>query len=93
MALTEIVAHKREEVAARRDARPLDSFRASLERSDRSLEASLRAAPLGYILECKRSSPSQGRIRDDFDPVSIAESYAPFASAISRIASMSAHCP
>ncbi len=83
MALAEILAHKREEIAQRKRSRPLDTFERSITRSDRSLRDALAEESTGFILECKRSSPSLGRIRSDFDLESIAGSYAPFASAVS----------
>lgn len=83
MALAEIVSRKRVDVAERVAVRPLDAFRDHLVPSDRSLSKALTERGLGFILECKRSSPSQGLIRGTFDPSSIALAYAPHASAIS----------
>jgi len=83
MALDRIIDAKREAVAIRKRARPLSSFQNLLEPSSRSLEASLRRPRTGFILECKKASPSQGLIRPDFDPARIAASYAPFADGIS----------
>ncbi len=85
MALDEILRAKHEAVAARQRNRPLASFRDPLARSERSLADALRQAHCGFILECKKASPSQGLIRPDFNPSAIAESYAPFADAISVI--------
>jgi indole-3-glycerol phosphate synthase len=83
MALEAIVADKRLAVAARMRERPLSQFVAELAPSDRSLRDALSRPHTGFVLECKKASPSQGSIRDDFDPVAIAKSYAPFADAIS----------
>jgi len=83
MALEQILAHKREEVAARKAAAPLASFASELIRSDRSLEAALRRPRTGYVLEVKAASPSQGEIRADLDLAAIAAGYGAHASAIS----------
>jgi indole-3-glycerol phosphate synthase len=80
--LTEIVAHKQTEVAARRAARPLAELEAALGRVEppRGFVAALRraieAGRAGVIAECKKASPSKGVIREDYDPVAIAASYA-----------------
>jgi indole-3-glycerol phosphate synthase/phosphoribosylanthranilate isomerase len=83
MALERIIAHKRREVAAREAARPLATVERGLAPSERSLEAALRRPRAGYVMECKKASPSRGRIRDDFDPAAIAREYAPLADAVS----------
>ena len=83
MALDEILAHKRIEVATREQAHPLASFQAALSPSDRSLERALRRPRTGFILECKHASPSQGEIRGDLDLDTVAASYSPHADGIS----------
>lgn len=83
MALDEILAHKRTEVAERARVQPLASFEHTLSPSDRSLEKTLRRPRTGFILECKRASPSQGAIRDVLDLDTVAAAYSPHADAIS----------
>lgn len=83
MALEEIVARKRVDVAKRKDDVPYASFAKKLLPSHRSLKQSLSKSHTGFILECKKASPSRGVIRPDFDPDAIARSYAPFADAVS----------
>jgi indole-3-glycerol phosphate synthase len=80
--LDEILAHKRTEVAERQRVRSLDSLRALAEACGPArgfadaLENKLLAGAAGVIAEIKKASPSKGVIREDFDPVSIALSYA-----------------
>jgi indole-3-glycerol phosphate synthase/phosphoribosylanthranilate isomerase len=83
MALEGIVSDKRRDVAARIAHRPLRLLEKDVQPSDRSLADALARPHTGFILECKKASPSRGVIREDFDPVAIAKSYAPFADAIS----------
>jgi indole-3-glycerol phosphate synthase len=79
--LSEILRHKRAEVAGRKSAVRLTQFKsriADLEPA-RAFETALaRSAgePLRLIAEVKKASPSKGLIRADFDPVRIARTYA-----------------
>jgi len=81
--LTKIVRDKALWVAARKQQQPLDSFQHQLQPSQRSFYQALQGEKTAFILECKKASPSKGIIREDFDPVSIAEVYRDYASAIS----------
>jgi indole-3-glycerol phosphate synthase len=78
--LDEILAHKRTEVEAAKQARPLEMLRAqpgyALPRRNflGSVTVPRRSRP-NLIAEVKRSSPSAGVIREDFDPVSTAQAY------------------
>jgi len=82
MILDKIAAHKREEVARAKSRRSLDSVIqgiAELEDNPRGFLRALRASSdsgwTAVITEVKKGSPSKGVIREDFDPVEIAEIY------------------
>jgi indole-3-glycerol phosphate synthase len=78
MILDDIIAARRADLAAARQATPLAALRErpgwSLPR--RGFAAALRARRPAVIAEVKRASPSKGVIRADFDPVAIARRYA-----------------
>jgi indole-3-glycerol phosphate synthase len=76
--LRRILAHKREELPARRYEVPLVQARASAGDAPdpRDLAAALRADDVRIIAEIKRASPSEGAIREgEFDPAAIARQY------------------
>ncbi len=79
--LEEIVARKARDVAEREER--VDPATLELTPSTRSLHRALAQPGLGAILECKRASPSQGLLRDPFEPADIVRSYAGLADAIS----------
>lgn len=83
MILSRIIAHKHDEVAARRRQRPLPDVQqlaAARLASDRprGFQRALHraAARPALIAEIKRASPSKGLIRADFDPATLAQAYA-----------------
>jgi len=79
--LDKIVAHKRTELGQLPDVPvTVESLRAEVARYGprRDFIGSLlqpRKGNLGLIAEVKKASPSEGIIRDDFDPVAIAKTY------------------
>ena len=77
--LDKIVSTKRTEIAAAKEAVPETSLRDALKDAPaiRSFFHAL-AGPgsIKLIAEVKKASPSKGIIREDFDPVAIAKSYA-----------------
>lgn len=81
--LAGIVADKVEQNQQQAQRYPLASYRERLQPSDRSLYAALSQPQAGFILECKKASPSKGLIRPDFNPVTLARAYQPYAAAIS----------
>jgi indole-3-glycerol phosphate synthase len=76
--LQAIVDHKVQELATRRRERPLRTLTEAplFAAPRRDFAAALTAPGRRIVAEVKRSSPSLGRIRDDFDPVAIGRAYA-----------------
>ncbi|MGE0625993.1 MAG: indole-3-glycerol phosphate synthase TrpC [Pseudomonadales bacterium] len=80
--LDEILAHKRTEVAARRQRRDREDLKARLTDLPptrgfaAALEAAVASGRDAVIAEVKKASPSKGVIRPDFHPEEIATSYA-----------------
>jgi indole-3-glycerol phosphate synthase len=78
--LDDIIAYKKQEVAAAKAAAPLAAVEALAKEQGRPRgfrKALERKAADGYALiaEVKKASPSKGLIRKDFDPASIAKAY------------------
>jgi indole-3-glycerol phosphate synthase len=76
--LDQIIENKRAEITERKRIYPLVELQAGLpEVTPRpDFREAIRSAPMGLVAEVKRRSPSAGLIRDPFDPVDIAISYA-----------------
>ena len=75
--LNQIVARKRERLAAAQAALPFDELKRQTQpREAGRFIAPLRRDGINIIAEVKRRSPSKGVIRADFDAVSIARNYA-----------------
>ena len=79
--LTRIVAKKREEVAARKRACDIHELQDRIARQDEprgfanAIRQSADKRQAAVIAEMKKASPSRGIIREDFDPVAIAQAY------------------
>ncbi len=80
--LNRILQRKSEEIAVARQQAPLDQLRRQLKSVSaprgfiRSLQNKQLSGSSAVIAEIKKASPSKGVIREDFDPVAIARSYA-----------------
>jgi len=85
--LDKIVANRRIEIAALKKSKPLTSFINELTPTTKDMYAALSRTKdkpaAGFILECKKASPSKGLIRPDFDVKSICQTYDKYAAAIS----------
>ncbi|WP_394175494.1 bifunctional indole-3-glycerol-phosphate synthase TrpC/phosphoribosylanthranilate isomerase TrpF [Thalassotalea litorea] len=81
--LETIVADKRIEIAERKQAFPLSNFINTLVPSRKDFYAALSQENAGFILECKKASPSKGLIREDFNVGEIADIYQKHAAVIS----------
>ena len=75
--LAEIIAHKRQEVAANRVVMPLAAMQARAAASSpaRDFPAAVAGPPVRIIAEVKRASPARGVIRLDADPAAAARAY------------------
>ena len=75
--LKEIVAVKRKEVERLKRDVPISSLkeRTGAQPPALSLSAALGAPGVSVIAEVKKASPVKGRLREDFDPTSLAASY------------------
>ncbi len=79
MILDTIVAHKREELKRDEERTPFQTLKSEIPDlpPTRDFKASLTVpGAVNLIAEVKRKSPSKGIIREDFDPVKIAKTYA-----------------
>jgi indole-3-glycerol phosphate synthase len=85
--LDQIVAVKRDEIAAAKRKRDLPSLRRDAEQLGGqrdfagALRSKLAAGHAGVIAEIKKASPSKGVLRERFAPAAIAESYAEHGAA------------
>ncbi|TLU64168.1 bifunctional indole-3-glycerol-phosphate synthase TrpC/phosphoribosylanthranilate isomerase TrpF [Thalassotalea litorea] len=81
--LQTIVEDKRIEIETRKQEFPLSLFIDELTPSTKDFYGALNQDNAGFILECKKASPSKGLIRDDFNVAEIADIYQNYAAVIS----------
>jgi indole-3-glycerol phosphate synthase len=79
--LDKILAYKRKEIAAAKEAAPPDAIRAQAKAASpvrpfaEALTSRVGKNAFALIAEIKKASPSKGLIRADFDPASLAHAY------------------
>jgi anthranilate phosphoribosyltransferase len=79
--LQKILAHKAEEVARRKSRMSLSDLEAQIENCSaprgfvRALQEKIEQGSPAIIAELKKASPSKGVIRENFQPIQIAQSY------------------
>ena len=81
--LGEIVARKRFDVGERFDGVRIEELRARAAPTTRSLKAALAKPGARFVMEVKRASPSQGKLRNKVDPAALARAYRGAADAVS----------
>jgi len=85
--LETITANRRIEIEALKKEKPLASFIDELTPTKKDMYAALKRTKdkpeAGFILECKKASPSKGLIRPEFDVKAICQTYDKYAAAIS----------
>lgn len=81
--LAKIVEDKRDYVEQLKQRLPLESFIEQLTPTNKDLYQALSEENAGFILECKKASPSKGLIRQHFDVSEIAGIYDKYATGIS----------
>ncbi|GAB4221928.1 MAG: bifunctional indole-3-glycerol-phosphate synthase TrpC/phosphoribosylanthranilate isomerase TrpF [Francisella sp.] len=81
--LTKIVETKKRWIFAKKRLFPLEVFKKDITKTDRSFYEALNSDKSVFILECKKSSPSKGIIRKNFNLNEIANVYKKYANVIS----------
>ncbi|CAL4322455.1 bifunctional indole-3-glycerol-phosphate synthase TrpC/phosphoribosylanthranilate isomerase TrpF [Buchnera aphidicola] len=81
--LNKIIKDKIDWIKYRKKKQPLNIFKQKINKETRDFYKSLQKKSPFFILECKKSSPSLGIIRKDFNLIHIANIYKKYATSIS----------
>ena len=81
--LKKIIQDKSNWITLRKEKQPLISFKDKINKKTRNFYNSLKEKKPCFILEYKKSSPSLGVIRNDFDLIEISNVYKKYASSVS----------
>jgi len=81
--LEKIVKNKKIWIENHKKKIPLIKFKNKIKKTDRYFDQAIKNMRPAFILECKKSSPSLGIIKDDFDIIKIANTYKKYAAVIS----------
>ncbi|WP_295164492.1 bifunctional indole-3-glycerol-phosphate synthase TrpC/phosphoribosylanthranilate isomerase TrpF [uncultured Buchnera sp.] len=81
--LNKIIKDKVDWIKYRKKKQPLTTFKDKINKETRNFYEILKEKRPFFILECKKSSPSLGIIRKNFNLIEIANIYKKYASAIS----------
>lgn len=81
--LNKIIKDKLNWIEYSKKKQPLMTFKTKINKDTRDFYRSLKIKSPSFILECKKSSPSLGIIRKDFNLIQIANIYKRYAASIS----------
>lgn len=87
--LLEMIKKQKIDLIIQKDKLPLRHFMNHLAKSHRSFYQAMTKGRIHFILECKYRSPSQGKLREQYPVVTLAQKYASFATAISVLTNKS----
>jgi len=85
MMLNEMIKDKKKIIQIRKEGCSLQDLQEQVTPSSRNFYEGFQGSKLSTIFECKKISPSQGVLSQDYDPFKLANSYEPFSQCISVV--------